>query len=102
MPTTTAALTTSDATAAIAEATDRLAARMTSEYTPIWDVSDFLLDAAAALAADPLAVAEVHELLRELAPSSQRTVVPTSEASRLVESVHRIAGVQAAAPAEAG
>lgn len=91
MSTATVDPTTGDAAAQIAEAAGRLLERMTSEYTPIWDVSDFLLDAATALGADPIAVASVHELLQDLAPSSQRTVVRTTDAAELVESVRRIA-----------
>jgi len=90
MSTATADPTTGDAAAQILEASDRLAERMTTEYTPIWEVCDFLLDAAAALSADPLAVAEVHELLKELAPSSQRTVARTTDVAAIVESVRRI------------
>lgn len=99
MSTATADPTTGDAAAQILEASDRLAERMTTEYTPIWEVSDFLLDAAAVLSADPLAVAEVHQLLQDLAPSSQRTVARTSDVAAIVESVRRIAE-ESAAPAE--
>lgn len=104
MPTATAdsTRTTEDAVAEIVAASDRLAERMTTEYTPIWDVSDFLLDSAAALSADPLAVAEVHELLKDLAPSEQRSVVRTSEVAEMVASVRRIAGVPEQTTAQVG
>jgi hypothetical protein len=82
---------TTDATEVIAAAAERLAARMTTEYTPMWEVSDFLLDAASALSDDPLAVAEVHELHREFAPTGHRSVVRTTEAAALVKAVRRIA-----------
>lgn len=87
--------TTGDVTAEITAASDRLRERMTSKYTPVWDVFDFLLDSAAALSEDPLAVTEVHELLKELAPSARRTLVFTKEAAALIESVNRIAQVPA-------
>ena len=80
-----------EATAVIAAAAERLIARMTTAYTPIWEVSDFLLDSADALSHDPLAVAEVHELLRELAPSASRTVVRTAEVAEMVAKVRRLA-----------
>lgn len=102
MSTATAGPTTNDAAAEIRAGSERLAARMTTEYTPIWEVSDFLLDAAAALSDDPLAVAEVHELLRDLRPSSQRTVVRTTDVAAIVESVRRIAEVPEGTPADVG
>lgn len=74
-------------------AIDTLAARMTTEYTPIWDVSDFLLDAASAVSADPLAVAEIHQLHAELAPSSQRSVIKTADTREIVAKVRRIGGL---------
>ena len=80
-----------EATAVIAAAAERLVARMTTAYTPMWDVSDFLLDSADALSDDPLAVAEVHELLRELAPSGNRTVARTTEVAEIVAKVRRLA-----------
>lgn len=85
--------TTADVAAEIVAAADRLAERMTTEYTPIWEVSDFLLDSASVLSADPVAVAQVHELLSELAPSAQRSVVRTADVAEIVASVRRIAGV---------
>lgn len=85
--------TTVDAAAEITAASSRLEARMTSQYTPVWDVFDFLLDSAAALAGDPLAVAEVHEILKELAPSARRTLLRTTEVAAIIESVRRLAAV---------
>lgn len=77
----------------VAAAIEKLRTRMTTEYTPIWEVSDFLLDVAAALNTDPLAVAEVHQLLAGLAPSAQRSVVTTADTHTIVTAVRRIAGL---------
>jgi hypothetical protein len=79
--------------ATIDAASEELAGHMTSEFTSIWVVSDFLLDAAGAVAADPLAVAEVRALHAELAPSQQRSVVRTTDAADNVAKVRRIAGM---------
>ena len=86
---------TGTAAAAIADAAERLAERMTTAYTPIWEVSDFLLDSAELFAEDPLAVAEVHELLAGLAPSGNRSVARTAEVREIVAAVRQIAARQA-------
>ena len=76
-------------------AVEKLRGAMTSEYTPIWEVSDFLLDAASTLSSDPLAVAEIHRIHTELAPSAQRSVVTTVDAAKIIDQVRNIAATAA-------
>lgn len=69
----------------IADEIAEVRTHMTSEYTSIWRVSDFLLDAAAKASDEKKA--EIHLLHEEISPNSQRSVLKTSHARAIVEAV---------------
>lgn len=75
-----------DISAEVAE----LETHMTSEYTSIWRVSDFLLDVASKFGDEQRA--EIHLFHAELSPNAQRSVVKTSHAKAIVETIVEMAG----------
>lgn len=75
-----------DITAEVAE----IHRHMTTEYTSIWRVSDFLLDVAAKVSDEKRA--EVHLMHADVSPNAQRSVVKTSDVKAIVNAVVDMVG----------
>jgi hypothetical protein len=56
---------------------------MTSAYTSMWKLSDFLLDIAAEIN-DPNIANQIHSLHAEVTPSRSREIIETVEANRII------------------
>ena len=59
---------------------------MTTRYTSLWKLSDFLLDVAAEIN-DPIIAGKVHSLHAEVAPSDSRDIIETVDAEKIVTQV---------------
>lgn len=62
---------------------------MTTRYTPIWKLSDFLLDVISEID-NPIIAGKVHHLHGTLGPHIERDIIETNDAKIIVDEVMRL------------